>query len=163
MVGEQRMAYPKNHIEADNRLAWFLGRLDRQFGDAALYVHLQRDLEETAKSFANRYSRGVMHGYRTSILWNMPRCTEPMHVCKDYVETVTSNIEHFLRDKPYQMKIQLEDAKAGLENFWEAIGATGDLMAARRDLVVRHNATSKPFSVQRLAEVAVGIRNRFVR
>ena len=28
-IGEQRLAYAANHIEADNRLCWFLGRLDK--------------------------------------------------------------------------------------------------------------------------------------
>ncbi len=27
-VGPERLSYPSNHIEADNRLSWFLGRLD---------------------------------------------------------------------------------------------------------------------------------------
>ena len=35
-IAEQRLAYPRDHIEADNRLSWFLGRLDRQkFGNIA--------------------------------------------------------------------------------------------------------------------------------
>jgi hypothetical protein len=29
LIGEQRLAYAANHIETDNRLCWFLGRLDK--------------------------------------------------------------------------------------------------------------------------------------
>lgn len=32
-VGPERFAYPDNHIEADNRLAWFLGELDHRYGE----------------------------------------------------------------------------------------------------------------------------------
>ena len=49
-TGNQRLAYPRNHIEADNRLSWFLGKLDQEYGDNAVYVHLLRDRAATARS-----------------------------------------------------------------------------------------------------------------
>ena len=47
--------YPPNHIEIDNRLSWFLGRLDKIYGDDAFYVHLKRDDLKVAKSYQNRF------------------------------------------------------------------------------------------------------------
>lgn len=41
MLGRERLNYPPNHIEADKRLVWLLGRLDKEYGDDALYVHLK--------------------------------------------------------------------------------------------------------------------------
>ncbi|HIK35539.1 MULTISPECIES: hypothetical protein [unclassified Thermosynechococcus] len=35
LLGEAHLAYPDRHIEVDNRLAWFLGRLDQTYGDRA--------------------------------------------------------------------------------------------------------------------------------
>ena len=32
LSGDARLDYPDRHIEADNRLSWLLGRLDRQYG-----------------------------------------------------------------------------------------------------------------------------------
>ena len=32
-LGDERINFPENHIEADNRLAWFLGRLDEKYGN----------------------------------------------------------------------------------------------------------------------------------
>ena len=49
LIGEERLNYPDNHIEADNRLSWFLGRLDRKYGDNAFYLHMSRDRSQTAK------------------------------------------------------------------------------------------------------------------
>lgn len=43
LLGAARLDYAGNHIEADNRLSWLLGRLDRTYGNAAFYVHLRRD------------------------------------------------------------------------------------------------------------------------
>jgi len=50
--GHARFAYPVGHIEADNRLSWLLGRLDDRYGDEAFYVHLQRDILDTARASA---------------------------------------------------------------------------------------------------------------
>src|SRR5699024_7320063 len=57
-VGEKRWDYPDWHIEADNRLSWHLGQLDRRFGDAPFFVHLTRDRKATAKSYAKRFFEG---------------------------------------------------------------------------------------------------------
>src|ERR1051326_4527845 len=40
---------PDQHIEVDNRLSWFLGTLEKQYGDNAYYVHLLRRREEVAQ------------------------------------------------------------------------------------------------------------------
>ena len=65
--GSARLEYPDQHIEADNRLSWFLGRLDREYGDNAFYVHLQREAEATRQSFARRSQYGIMRAYREGI------------------------------------------------------------------------------------------------
>ena len=58
LLGNERLAYPPNHIEADNRLSWFLGRLDREYGDDAFYVHLVRNTKDVARSYARRFTSG---------------------------------------------------------------------------------------------------------
>ena len=47
------LEYPDRHIEVDNRLSWFLGRLDERYPDA-YYVHLLRRREDVVQSFARR-------------------------------------------------------------------------------------------------------------
>jgi len=68
LIGEQRLQYPPRHIEADNRLSWYLGRLDQRYGDQAFYVHLQRELQATAASYAKRRDFGLMKAFREGIL-----------------------------------------------------------------------------------------------
>jgi hypothetical protein len=141
LVGEERLAYPPDHIEADNRLSWLLGRLGDRFGEEAHYVHLTRDPTATAQSFVARYGRGIMRAYRTGIIHRAPADTEPLEMALDYVRTVDRNIAAFLRDKPHAMVVRLEHAKDDFRAFWEWIGATGDLDAALAEWDVRHDAT----------------------
>ena len=69
-IGNRRLEYPTNHIEADNRLSWFLGRLDATYGNKAFYVHLKRTKESTVNSFVNRwdYQGSIIKSYAEGIL-----------------------------------------------------------------------------------------------
>ncbi len=144
-VGPARFAFPDNHIEIDNRLAWFTGRLDAAWGDRAAYVHLTRDPEAVAQSFAQRASQGILKAYRNEILARSrikARRTPLIDFCRDYVETVNANITHFLRDKSHVMDMTLETMPDDFEQFVGWIAADGDLSAARAELAISHNATA---------------------
>ena len=140
-IGEERLAYPPRHIEADNRLSWFLGRLERAYGGEAFYVHLSRDRDAVAASFARREGYGIMKAYREGILLEGEPDQTPLALAYDYIDTVESNITHFLRDKPHAMAFRLEHAKRDFTHFWERIGAEGDLERALAEWDVRHNAS----------------------
>lgn len=143
-LGKDRLDYPENHIEADNRLSWLLGRLDRAYGDNAIYIHLKRNNNDTAHSFTRRYSHGIIKAYRgAGILMGLPEESEPMSVCLDYCDTVNSNIDLFLKDKTRKMVINLEDIEQDFIAFWKFIGAEGDLDAALSEFHTRHNASKK--------------------
>lgn len=141
LVGPARLAYPADHIEADNRLAWLLGRLELTYGDRAAYVHLTRDRLATARSFRARYGSGIIGAYQSAILMGLPAAADPLEVCLDYVDTVTANVAAYLRDKTRVFRVQLETAAADFARFWYGIGAEGDLEAARAEWTIRHNAT----------------------
>lgn len=140
-IGEARLAYADNHIEADNRLSWLLGRLDDAFGDDAFYVHLQRDADATASSFARRADFGIMQAYREGVLLGGLPGQSAVEIAQDYLNTVERNIEHFLADKTRKMHLQLEQAKTHFPEFWQRIGAKGDLEAALAEWDVAHNAS----------------------
>lgn len=141
LIGGARLAYPANHIEADNRLAWYLGRLDRAYGEAAYYVHLRRERAATAASFARRAGMGIMKAYREGVLLDgAPGQTAQALAC-DYLDTVEANIALFLRAKPHQMVFRLEHAHDDFQKFWQWIGAEGDLAAALVRWRTRYNAS----------------------
>ena len=142
LIGAARLAYPANHIEADNRLSWLLGRLDRAYGDRAYYVHLVRAPEATAASFAKRAEFGIMKAYREGILLEGEAGQTAHAHALDYLDTVEANIALFLKDKTHRMTFRMEQAQADFAAFWDWIGARGDLERAMAEWHVRHNASA---------------------
>jgi len=140
-LGQTRLDYPDNHIEADNRLCWMLGRLEERFGGDAFYVHLYRDREATAASFARRAGFGIMRAWREGVLLRDGEDADPLELARDYVDAAEANIRLFLKDKPRQLEVCLERAAQDFPRFWQAIGAQGDLDAALGEWQVRHNAS----------------------
>ncbi len=142
LIGDERLNYPDNHIEADNRLSWFLGRLDQKYGDEACYVHLSREREATVASFARREAFGIMRAYREGILLERQGTPSAYDIAEDYLTTIEANIDHFLRDKTAKLSFTLENARVDFPRFWNLIGAEGDLEAALREWDSRYNAST---------------------
>lgn len=141
-IGEARMAYPDRHIEADNRLSWMLGRLERRYGGEAFYVHLARDRDAAADSFARRAGFGIMKAWREGVLLDGEPGLSARDLALDYLDCVEANIAAFLKDKPRVMAFRLERAREDFPVFWERIGARGDLAAALAEWDTRHNASA---------------------
>lgn len=141
LMGAERLNYPENHIEADNRLSWLLGRLERQYGDRAFYVHLNRDPDKTAASFARRQDFGIMKAYREGILMQAQPNNPALELARDYIDTVDSNIELFLKDKSHTLSFSLENAQQDFTAFWHRIHAQGDLKAALAEWAISYNAS----------------------
>jgi hypothetical protein len=141
LLGEARLNYPDHHIEADNRLSWMLGRLDSKYGDAAVYVHLTREPSAVARSFEDRVNhRGaMMAAYREAILMGGTEQALPRDYADDYVQNVTLNIRHFLKDKSRVLHVALETVEQDFPAFWKRIGAQGNLDAAMAEWRQRSN------------------------
>jgi hypothetical protein len=144
LIGHRRLQYPSGHIEVDNRLSWFLGRLDKKYGDEAFYVHLKRNRNAVASSFEKRYGGGIIRAYAENILMGLPQEHDPRSVCLDYYDTVNQNIELFLEDKSQKIKFELENAREDFEVFWNRIQATGDLSAALEEWSTQYNSSRNP-------------------
>jgi hypothetical protein len=153
-LGDDRLDYPDRHVEADNRLSWFLGDLGKAFGDEPLYVHLRRDPEQVAASFLRRWrswstrpkGSSALRAFAHGLLIHNEEWSEAdrLDVCRFYVRSVTSNIDAFLADKPHTMNVWLEDASTWFPTLWHRIGGEGDLEAALAEFGVRHNASRTP-------------------
>lgn len=144
IVGKGRLSYKDSHIESDNRLSWFLGRLEKEYGDKAFYVHLKRDRLGTAQSFAKRLSPGlIINAYSNGIYTRLPDNRDPLEISLDYYDTVNANIEAFLQNKTDKMTVSLENIKEDFETFWNRIGAEGDLAAALNEWDLAYNASDR--------------------
>ncbi|WNC72544.1 hypothetical protein RGQ13_00800 [Thalassotalea psychrophila] len=142
-LGEERLNYPKFHIECDNRLSWFLGRLENQFDqNKVLYIHLLRDEHQVSESYKKRFINGlIMPAYTSGIYIDLPKHIEPfkLAIAKDYVKTVKHNINSFLKDKPNQMTIDINNPKQSFIQFWQKVDANGDQKLALQELAKRFN------------------------
>lgn len=148
--GCERFAYPDQHIEADNRLSWFLGQLGSRFDEREVfYVHLRRDPEAVALSHLHRWNNDP--SFRASIIrafgYGIVKQTqdwpnqERIAVCRAYVDSVTANVDEFLRHRP-SMTMWLEEAEDAFPVFLDRIGAQGDLERAQAEWTTVHNAST---------------------
>jgi hypothetical protein len=142
LIDQARLAYAPRHIEADNRLSWLLGRLDREYADNAFYVHLTRDIAASARSFVQRENFGIMQAYREGILLGGETNQSAYDIAIDYLKTCDANIALFLKDKQHKMPFRLETAKADFCQFWRNIQAEGDLPQALLEWDVAYNAST---------------------
>lgn len=138
-VGDARLDYPDNHIESDNRLSWYLGRLDEKYGDNAVYVHLYRDRDGVANSYAKLTHSPMVRAYRSGIVINCLRQYTNVDVMRDYYDTVNANIRLFLKAKTKTIDFDLASPQKPFEEFWNMIGAQGDFEAAASEWSVHHN------------------------
>lgn len=155
--GDARFAYDSNHIEVDNRLSWFLGELDARFPDAR-YVHLRRDREANALSYARRWpqhngssaggfvpDRTIIRQFAHVVVFReQPYTTEEIaDVAQFYVDTVNANISQFLRHRPHVV-VELEQVANDFPAFWQWAGLDGDLAAALAEFEMRYNEADGP-------------------
>lgn len=140
-TGIRRFNYPKNHIEADNRLSWLLGRLDEIYGDNAFYVHLKRNSQDTANSFSKRIDFGILQAYEQGVLMHEKHQTTAYDIACDYIETVESNIKLFLKDKSSKMNISIETVSTDFSALWDKINAQGNLDDALKEWDINYNAS----------------------
>lgn len=140
-TGPQRFNYPENHIEADNRLSWLLGKLDDTYGDNAFYVHLKRNPQDIANSFAKRIDFGILKAYEQGVLMHETHQLPAYDIAADYIETVDSNIALFLKNRSHKMVLSLETIQADFTDFWGRINAQGDIDGALGEWRINYNAS----------------------
>lgn len=157
-IGVDKFAYPTDHIEADNRLSWHLGRLEAAYGDDAFYVHLHRDRAKVIASYAQRWAAvgGMMPAYRNGIL--RAGAHSRSATAEDFVSTVEANITSFLRDKTMKMSVAAEDASDWFPTLWKRIGAEGDLDRALAEWSQAHNSRPQRTRIRKLKQKLKGIQ-----
>ena len=140
LVGADRLAYPDDHIEVDDRLAWLLGRLEDAYGDRAFYVHLRRDEQATAASRMRRWNKPLMRAYRNGILWDVSPDVSRLDVALDLNRTVTATSSSSCATRARSCASTSRRRAQTFPEFWKRIGAQGDLEAALEELHLHHHA-----------------------
>lgn len=157
-LGKDRFAYPDQHIEADNRLVWFPGAMDREMSKDVFYVHLIRDRKATVESYNRRWVRygslirAYCEGIHQITLHRLDK-GKRLEVVEDFYDNVNENIRHFLKDKEKVLTIHLEQIQEEFPLFWNEIGAEGDLAKALETFQTRHHSTKTAWYKQPVHEL----------
>lgn len=120
VVGYERTDYPDNHIEVDNRLSWFLGTLDKKYGDEAYYVKLNRSMDLVSNSYLKRWflSISIVRAFLVGVLMTDSYTKkERRAACDLYCSTVEDNIDFFLKDKSKVFEFEISGAEAEFKRF----------------------------------------------
>lgn len=143
------LSYPDNHIEVNNRLVWYFGLLNQQYPEAR-YVHLRRDPDAVARSYAPRQKgpAALMLAWRRSIRmgWFPNKRKDPdrkpLVDAREMVDAINANIELFLStlspSRWVTVDIQHVDT---FQRFWEWAGLRGDLVGATKTFRTKHNVS----------------------
>jgi hypothetical protein len=146
-IGEERLNYPENHIEIDNRLSFYLGSLDKKYGDNAVYVHLIRNEMDVANSYNKRWYfkyHSIMRAFTNYIKYLNCETLSPEQLIElsiEYVNITNDNIRLFLKDKTKTCQIRMENFHEDFKTFWNLINANGNLESALEELTIKHNAS----------------------
>lgn len=161
---EDRLDYPDNHVEVDNRLVWFLGSLDQRFRDEeTFYVVLRRDPEEVAVSYVRRWhiNVSIVRAFFNGILMfreRKPSSGERLRAARLFVRTVDDNVDHFLKNRDNYCVIRTDALESGFFRFLDQAGLDGDREAIRRELTTVHNRSKRKKSLREKCLRLVGIR-----
>lgn len=141
---EGRLDYPDNHVEVDNRLAWFLGSLDRLYDDAdTFYVWLRRDRAAVSQSYSKRWfvRQSLVRAFHHGILMRkgVPTAPERLDSCDLCMRTIEDNIEFFLKGRSNSCVVTVENLQEDFQRFVQRVGLPCDLERALAALTVVTN------------------------
>ena len=147
LLGKERFEFPDQHIEADNRLIWDLGRLEKCYGDKAMFIYLKRDSTKVAKSFTKRtyYPNSMFKAYCDGI---KKTPTEKLNrqqleqISVDFVDNMTTTIENFINKQKHTLVIDIDHIENDFKTFWDFIEAKGNLQYALNSFKNKHNASA---------------------
>jgi len=140
------LKYPEYHIESDNRLTWFLGSIQKLYGNNAYYIKLTRNKEKIINSYLNRKSlnQGILPAFAINIFqqkkWSVSKRGYEW-AAKHYVNTVYDNIDYFIEDKDNCIEIDIDNPEEDFIKFWEIIGAEGEIDLALNEFSKKYNSS----------------------
>lgn len=142
---QQRILYPEYHIEADNRLSFFLGTLNHYYTkEEVFYVHLTRRENDVIRSFAKRHgTRSLTDNFIRGILYQQnPKSGNKSVLIQMMVRSIKHNIENFiLRNNMNGMGFPIEYAKTLFPSFCDKIGAEVDIQKALAEFDKQYNSS----------------------
>ncbi|MEX2475459.1 hypothetical protein [Marinobacter sp.] len=126
-----RLSFPYNHLEVDNRLVWFLGGIaERYSDDHTFYVYLTRAPKKVAESYLKRWHikvSGVRAFYHGILMYSdKPEVATARQSCRLFVDTINENIRYFLKGRANWCEVRVEHLHNDFFAFMDQAGLEGD-------------------------------------
>jgi hypothetical protein len=160
LLGDDRIDYPADHIEVDNRLTWFLPRLTERYGEDGVLVIAVRDPAEIANYYMLRwYKTNILKAYAQGILMRDFR-ENNVEVARDYVACGYEMIEFAAARWRHVVHLHVDDPLPGAKDVLSIIGREDDLDAVGDALsAMRPYEGKKPSWRSRRRVVRYALRN----
>ena len=114
LLGDERINYPTNHFECDNRLVWFLPRLSKRYAQSGILVIVNREKLKIARSYDKRWGGlGIMRAYSQGILMRHLK-ENNLDVCKDYVDNVYEQLDFAQKEWGKVIYLDLDSPRKGV-------------------------------------------------
>jgi hypothetical protein len=115
LLGKERVSYPENHLEFDNRLVWFLPQLANKYAKSSILVIVHRDKEKIAQSYNKRWHKiNIMKAYAQGIHMR-DLAGNDIDVCRDYVNYVYDHLEFYRNYWDHVVDINMDTPSEGIE------------------------------------------------
>ena len=152
-LGGERVDYPENHIECDNRLSWFMPRLTKKYSKEAVLVVVHRDHESVAKSYNHRWQKiNIMKAYSQGVL-KREFSENDLDVCRDYVSNVYEQIESFSGEWRHVVHLDLDDPELGVSEVLRLIGCPEKTESTLHDFSITNLNPNKVSNFKRQRDV----------
>ena len=123
LLGEQRLAFPENHFEFDNRLIFFLADLTQKYAPAnGILVIVNRDHEMIAKSYNKRWAKiNIMKAWSQGIhLRGLAQ--NNYEVALDFVKYCYRQLDYFRGEWEQVIEINIDSPYSGVNKLLTLLG-----------------------------------------
>lgn len=123
LLGDERIAYPENHIEFDNRLVFFLADLTQKFAaDRGVLVIVCRDHHAVAGSYNRRWSKiNIMKSWSQGIhLRDLNQ--NNYEVALDFVQYCYRQLDYFKMQWECVVELDVHNPEAGIQELLHIMG-----------------------------------------
>ena len=114
-----RVIYPDNHVEADNRLLFFMPQLTERYGETELLVIIERNRAEIANSYRKRWWKfNLPKIFAQGILMRDVKENDDKLV-DDMVDWAYEQIHYFSKDWKNVITIKFDEIPKNLDQIFD--------------------------------------------
>lgn len=158
-LGEDRIAYPENHLEFDNRLVFFLADLTQKYATSGgVLVIVHRDHHLVAKSYNQRWSKiNIMKAWSQGVhLRDLSQNT--FDVALDFVKYCYRQLDYFKPEWQHVVEIDLNNPENGIKELLKIMEQSQYADEVCQYLAQNHHNLNQSQLKNKLADLWYNIR-----